>query len=163
MTDNLTDEQILADLDVEIGAKPARTYSPLEARLIAGFEDIQRFYEEHARAPTRGEQNDIFERLYAVRLDRLRANAQARELLVDMDTEGLLDLPNTPVDVGDSIDDEALLAELGNAVATDGDDITQLRNVSPTAHRRAAEEIAGREICRDFANFEPIFRNAGRL
>ncbi|MBU2803003.1 GIY-YIG nuclease family protein, partial [Acidithiobacillus caldus] len=44
-----------------------------EERIIAGFEDIQRFVATHGRVPQHGEDRDIFERLYAVRLDRLRA------------------------------------------------------------------------------------------
>ena len=46
--------------------------SPREERIIAGFEEIQRFVEKHGRAPQHGEDRDIFERVYAVRLDRLR-------------------------------------------------------------------------------------------
>ena len=46
---------------------------PREERVIAGFEEIQRFVEKHGHAPKHGEDRDIFERLYAVRLDRLRA------------------------------------------------------------------------------------------
>jgi len=45
---------------------------PREERVIAGFEEIQRFVEKNGRAPKHGEGRDIFERLYAVRLDRLR-------------------------------------------------------------------------------------------
>src|SRR6266481_1065990 len=47
--------------------------SPREERIIAGFEDSQRFVEKHGRTPQHGEDRDIFERMYAVRLDRLRA------------------------------------------------------------------------------------------
>ena len=47
--------------------------SAREERIIAGFQDIQRFFEKHGRPPHHGEGRDIFERLYAVRLDRLRA------------------------------------------------------------------------------------------
>ena len=55
--------------------------SPREERIIAGFEEIQRFVEKHGRAPQHGEDKDIFERLYAVRLDRLRALEECRALL----------------------------------------------------------------------------------
>ena len=51
---------------------------PREERIIAGFEEIQRFVEKHGRAPQHGEDRDIFERLYAVRLDRLRALEECR-------------------------------------------------------------------------------------
>ena len=46
--------------------KTGRT--PREERIIAGFEDIQRFVEEHGHAPRHTDDKYIFERLYAVRL-----------------------------------------------------------------------------------------------
>ena len=61
--------------------------SPREERIIAGFEEIQRFFETHNRAPQHGEGRDIFERLYAVRLDRLRASPEFQALLA-RETEG---------------------------------------------------------------------------
>ena len=64
--------------------------SPREERIIAGFEEIQRFVEKHGRAPRHGEDRDIFERLYAVRLDRLRALEECRSLLAPLDHQGLL-------------------------------------------------------------------------
>ena len=64
--------------------------SPREERIIAGFEEIQRFVEKHGRAPQHGEDRDIFERLYAVRLDRLRALEECRSLLAPLDHQGLL-------------------------------------------------------------------------
>src|SRR5689334_22664546 len=36
---------------------------PRDERIIAGFEEIQRFYEKHSRSPQHGEERDIFERL----------------------------------------------------------------------------------------------------
>ena len=72
--------------------------SAKEERVIAGFEDIQRFAQQHGRAPLHGEERDIFERLYAVRLDRLRALTEYHELLMPMDHQGLLstDQPAKP-------------------------------------------------------------------
>ena len=64
--------------------------SPREERIIAGFEEIQRFVEKSGHAPRHGEEGDIFERLYAVRLDRLRALQECRSLLTPFDTQGLL-------------------------------------------------------------------------
>src|SRR5450759_5704696 len=55
--------------------------SPREERIIAGFEEIQRFVAQHGHPPRHGEDKDIFERLYAVRLDRLRALDECRALL----------------------------------------------------------------------------------
>lgn len=154
---NLSDLELLGELGVELEAKKPKTYSPLEARLIAGFEDILKFTEENGRPPEHGEERDIFERLYAVRLDQLRKNSQALSLLEDMDTYGLLRLNND--DQVAEHDDDALLSELGvSSDISDDSDITKIKHVAPMAHRRAAEEIANREICRDFQKFEPLFK-----
>ena len=70
---DLSDLELLADLGVEIETKKAAARTPREERIIAGFEDILKFVDEHGRAPRHGEDRDIFERIYAVRLDRIRA------------------------------------------------------------------------------------------
>ena len=48
------------------GRESSRAGHTREERIIAGFEEIQRFVETHGRAPQHGEDRDIFERLYAV-------------------------------------------------------------------------------------------------
>ena len=157
MTESLSDDEaLLRELGVTLESEKPRSYTPLEARLIAGFEDILRFHNEHGRAPCHGRDRDIFERLYAVRLDRLRENESARELLADMDKPNLLSAESGEGAALDDLDDEALLEALG---VRQEEDITALRHVAPVAHRRAAEEVAGREICRDFETFQPLFEN----
>lgn len=153
----LTDDELLAELGVAVEAKPGRAYTPQQERIIAGFEDILRFRDQHGRAPQHGEQRDIFERLYAVRLDRLRELEDCRSLLAGMDHHGLLEA-NAEAShvVPDALDDDALLAELGIEPGGD-DDITQLRHVQSREERQAAEEIAHRERCIDFAKFQPLF------
>jgi len=130
------------------------TYTAREERIIAGFEDIERFYEEHGRAPLHGEDRDIFERLYAVRLDRIRELEECRTLLVAFDKHGLLSAAPKTVEP-EEMDLDALRAELAG---TDEQDITQLRHVVSREERRAAEEIASRERCEDFEKFEPLFQ-----
>ncbi|AWN42653.1 GIY-YIG nuclease family protein [Methylobacterium durans] len=131
--------------------------SAREERIIAGFEDIQRFVETHGRAPQHGEDGDIFERLYAVRLDRLRALEECRSLLAGFDHQGLLTealaAPAAPVE---AMDDDELLAELEGAAGSS--DITQLRHVRSAVQKREAEEIATRERCADFEKFKPLFQ-----
>src|SRR5690606_41713232 len=91
--------------------KTGRT--PREERIIAGFEDIQRFVEEHGHAPRHGDDKDIFERLYAVRLDRLREQEECRNLLMPFDHQGLLNAIEVREPQGDySMTDDELLAEL---------------------------------------------------
>lgn len=158
----LSDLELLDALGVEPAAKKARARTPREERIIAGFEDIVRFFEEHGRAPQHGEDRDIFERLYAVRLDRLRDQADACELLREMDHHRLLDgggEESTPAP--ETLDDDALLAELGIAAAP-ADGITQLRHVRSSEEKRAAEEVANREPCADFDRFKPLFEQAER-
>lgn len=131
------------------------TFTPREERIIAGFEDIERFYEEHGRLPQHGEGLDIFERLYAVRLDRLRALEDCRALLAPFDKHGLLTRVEAEPEPEDD-DPDALAAEL--AGLGEGEDITQLRHVRSVEEKRAAEEIARRDRCLDFAKFEPLFK-----
>ena len=154
---DLTDDELLAELGATVEHKAARAYTQQQERIIAGFEDILKFYDEHGRAPQHGEQRDIFERLYAVRLDRLRGLVDCRSLLAGMDKHGLLQVNSdaSPI-VADVLDDDALLAELGIEPGGE-DDITQLRHVQTREERQAAEEIANRERCIDFAKFQPLF------
>ncbi|MBX3519651.1 MAG: GIY-YIG nuclease family protein [Xanthobacteraceae bacterium] len=130
-------------------------------RIIAGFEEIQRFVEKHGRAPQHGEDREIFERLYAVRLDRLRALEECRSLLAPLDKQGLFaGAATVPAAVVETMDDEELLAELEGAEGAT--DITELRHVRTAADKRAAEEIANREKCEDFDRFKPLFEQVQR-
>lgn len=152
----MTDDDILAELGVDLTPKTVRARTPREERIIAGFEDIMKFRDRHGRTPQHGEDRDIFERLYAVRLDRLRAQPESVALLVNMDAHGLLAVGETVGASAEDLDDAALLAELGiDSVASD--DITQLRNVRSNSERTAAEEIATAKRCEDFATFKPLF------
>lgn len=158
----LSDDELLAELGVEIEQPKARTYTPRQERIIAGFEDIVRFHEERGRPPLHGEDRDIFERLYAVRLDRLRELEECRELLSDLDKHGLLTGAQPEEQASSSeIDDDALLAELGIEPTTE-DDIRVLRHVPTAEERRAAEEIANRTKCADFDRFKPLFEQVER-
>lgn len=151
------DDALLGELGVEIETKAMDGRTPREERIIAGFEEIQRFVDEHERTPQHGDNRDIFERLYAVRLDRLRALEECRSLLEPLDRQGLLkggkpELLETDID---EMDDDALLAELG--VDSARDDIAELRHVRSAAEKQAAEEIANRTKCEDFEEFRPMF------
>lgn len=151
----------LDDLREELAgfAQPAKKggRSVREERIIAGFEEIQRFVEKNGRIPRHGEDCDIFERLYAVRLDRLRGIEECMTLLAPLDHQGLL----SGVEAGsavqpDAMDEDELRAELDGAAGSP--DITRLRHVRATAEKREAEEIARREKCLDFAKFKPLFQ-----
>ena len=153
------DDALLDELGVTVEAKSLSSRTPRQERIIAGFEEIQKFAEQQGRAPMHGEDRDIFERLYAVRLDRLRELDECRHLLGPLDHQGLLvhDL-DRPAGAPDDLDDDALLAQLG--VDAEGADITDLRHVRSAAEKKAADEIANRQSCEDFGQFKPLFEQA---
>jgi hypothetical protein len=156
----MTSDMDLDALRAELAefAEPAReaARSPLEERVLAGFEEIQRWATEHGRAPQHGEERDIFERLYAVRLDRIRAQEALHTLVAPLDHQGLLTGGGGfPADPATLTDDE-LAAELAGIGAADSE-ITTLRHVRSRAEIEAAEEIANRRPCADFERFKPLF------
>lgn len=146
----------LDDLENELKdfAQPDRKggRSAREERIIAGFEDIQKFVDEHGRMPLHGEGRDIFERLYAVRLDRLSQLPDCREILAPLDRQKLLgDVPTPPVE----LDDDALLAELEGVDAPS--EIENLVHVPRPEDVKRPDEIATRKPCVDFQKFKSLF------
>ena len=154
-------DELRAELDEFAQPEKKGGRSPREERIIAGFEEIQRFVERHGRAPQHGENKDIFERLYAVRLDRLRVLDECRNLLVPLDHQGLLTGAEiVRAETAEAMDNDELLAELEGAAGQSG--ITELRHVRTSAEKRAAEEIANRTVCEDFEQFKPLFETVKR-
>lgn len=154
MSDDL--DTLADDLaEFEVKDKPVAR-SPIEERVIAGFEDIQRFVKTSGHTPNSGADNNIFERLYAVRLEKLVANATYRKLLEPLDHQGLLNaVENT--DDEDELDMDALASDLEDLDGV-ASDITEIRHVRPVAERKAAETIANRKRCEDFENYKPLFK-----
>lgn len=149
-------DDLAAELAEFAPAEQKSGRSAIEERVIAGFEEIQRFVEKHGQVPQHGEDRDIFERLYAMRLDRLRALPECRALLEPLDHQGLL--AGTPAlgrSENEAIDTDELASELADVAG--GGDITVLRHVRSSAEKRAAEEIADRKPCEDFETFRPLF------
>lgn len=157
-------DELLEALGVE--ATPPKTSSKTarEERMIAGFEDIIRFREQRGLPPRHGSHggnddgHDIFERLYAVRLDQLRQLPEAQSLLAPMDRFGLLSGAASIASSTDAMNEDDVLAALG--IGTEGDtstDITQLQHVRSHTLRREAEEIADRVRCADFVQFQARF------
>jgi hypothetical protein len=163
MPERITDEDLdlLGELGVDTAPAAAGGRTAREQRIIAGFEDILRFVEEHGRPPQHGEDCDIFERLYAVRLERIRESAECREVLKDIDTLGLLDASEIFAAADNDLDDDELLAALG-VEAAGGSDVTELVHVRSREEIRAAEEVARRTVCEDFDQFKPIFQQVQR-
>jgi len=157
----LDHDELMAELEEFAQPEKKGGRSPREERIIAGFEEIQAFVRQNGRIPQHGEDKDIFERLYAVRLDRLRSLEECRSLLHPMDEQGLLTgNPSISEPSKESIDDDELLAELDGL--DQDSSITELRHVRSAAEINAAEEIANRTKCEDFDKFKPLFESVDR-
>lgn len=154
------DLALLGELGIDTAPAPPSDRSAKEERIIAGFEEIERFVAEQGRLPQHGEDRDIFERLYAVRLDCLRESAECRAVLKPLDSRGLLDA-DIALFPEAQVNDETLLASLGVDADPDND-VTQLVNVRSRQEIKAAEEIAQRTPCQDFDEFKPIFDQVQR-
>ena len=152
------DLDLLEGLGVETEAPQTGGRSAREQRIIAGFEEIERFVREKFKKPEHGENRDIFERLYAVRLDRIRESEECQQILRDLDSQGLLKSEEAILSsrLREEPSDEELLSSLGVAVAPE-EDVTQLIHVRSRDEIKAAEEIAQRNLCEDFSVFQPIF------
>lgn len=161
----LSDDELLQELGVEVEAESKSSKTPREERIIAGFQDIERFFEEHKRLPYHSEDKEIFERLYAIRLDKIRDSKECLSILSGIDRYGLL-LEVSPrknsvreepeKEEPENFDDHSLLSELG-VLSAGENDITQLKHVKARAEIRASEEIAKRTPCPDFDKFKTLF------
>jgi hypothetical protein len=151
---------ILAELGVEVETKTKPKLTAKEERIIAGFEEIQKFVEEHGHAPQHGEDKDIFEHLYAVRLDQIKKQKECFELVKELDHQGLLsgEFESTESEV--PLENDAdILAELGIESAPTEDDLTVLKHVKSYSEKQRdkADEIGTRDACEDFEKFKPLF------
>ena len=80
MTEPNLDElaEALAEFDVpqREGGRSAR-----EERIVAGFEEIQRFVEQHGRRPLHGDERDIFETAFSTSIRVIYENPADRATL----------------------------------------------------------------------------------
>ncbi|HQV25868.1 MAG TPA: hypothetical protein PLS76_09005 [Acinetobacter sp.] len=86
----LSDEQILDELEIELELKSTKVLTPLEERLISRFEEINVFYETHQRVPSLNDDADIFEKLCASRLEKIKQNSALSSVVIHLDQFKLL-------------------------------------------------------------------------
>jgi hypothetical protein len=152
----LTDLELLDALGVEVEEEKKPNRTPKDERIVTGFEEIQEFVEENGRLPAHGEGSDIFERIYATRLDQIRNQSECCNLVAGIDHQGLLEGTTENIEeISSDMDDEELLSQLG--IEASDDDLTVLKHVRARAEVKAAEEIANRTKCEDFESFKPLF------
>ena len=154
----VSDAELLDELGVEAETEEQRTYTPREERILAGFEDIQRWVQEHDRLPEHGDDRDIFERLYAVRLGRILEQSECLDFLMPLDEDAILKrAQDHRVEIQSrDLNDDELLEALGVDDVGPGD-LKKLKHVRTQKEIKAAEEVARRQLCEDFDQFKPVF------
>lgn len=151
-----TDNELLSELGVDIPVSKTTSASAKERRAVEGFREILLFIEREGREPRIRGNAGFLERRYATRLETIRSNPDLCELFKDIDYKGILiDASRPSVKDMEDLDDSTLLEELG--VDVEFDALTNLKHVRASAERKAADEIAQRKICDDFADFKPLF------
>ena len=119
-------------------------------RLVAGFQEITAFIEEHGRAPE-ANGNDVREFQLHARLQGIINDPEHRAALADVDHLGLLVEPEPPASLAEVLasDDAGLLDSAPEA------DLFDLRNVP--AEIKQPDRVAQRKPSADFAQFEAMF------
>ena len=130
-----------------------------DARLLASFEEINAFRQQHGDEPEKS--RNIDERKLYSRLEGLRANPEKVAELIAYDRYKLLgdvELPK-PVEINDIEDilEDDVLGLLGDDSSSESDpnDIFNLRNIPKTLDM--PDHIAKRKPCEDFEKFESLF------
>lgn len=153
---DFSDDELLSELGIDLAPVKSVTYTAKEERLISGFEEITRFYEEHKKVPSNTPDSDIFERIYAVRLAQLKQSEEAIALLTEFDQYQLLSDSQQESNDFSILEDEDLLAELGIELE-DEENIFVLQNVRTQKEREPNELTATRKVCLDFDVFKILF------
>lgn len=159
---NQSDKELLNELGLKVERKIKAQFTTEEERIVFGLEEIQNFYEKEKRLPNNQEDKEIFERLFAVRLNRLNKLFELeeyKELLENFDHQKLLNknLINKQQINEVELDDSNLLSELG--LSNTEKDIRKLIHVRSSQDRKIIEEFANREKCENFEKFKPFFDN----
>lgn len=153
----ISDDDLLSELGIDLAPAKSIKYTAIEERIISGFEEIIAFYELNKRLPSISIEADIFERLYAVRLEQIRKLPEAIVLLTEFDQYGLLTCDMDEfVELVSELDDDDLLSELGIEIEND-DNICVLQNVRSQKERDANDQMAVRKVCLDFSIFKELF------
>jgi len=149
-------DEILSDDSDLLNVKPGSNVASTEhQRVIDSLEEINRFIDRFNRKPGETDKPAVSERGLQIKLNGLRKDASLRVVLTPYDRHGLLpaDEPVAPKTLDDILDDDDLLS-------TPQDDIFDLVHVRPPTAR--PDEVAERQVCKDFDRFKPLFEQCVR-
>ncbi len=155
------DELLKALGIIELEQPETVRYTPRQERIVAGFEDVLRFREANDRTPKHGPHLDIFERLYAVRLDQLRKlPKEDLTLLLPLDPFGLLTVPAERGESFDALSGDDVLAPLPESDPGDIGTLVHVQSLETKREAGSADYIAERVKCKDFDLYRPLFEAA---
>lgn len=137
-------------LNVKPGFSPART---ADERLIESFQQLNDFYEKNQREPQLG--GGVQEHMLYSRLKNFREDTQKSESLKEYDKYGLLSYIKKEFNsMDDILNDDSM-----NLLESEDESLFQLKHVKSNKDRENTDFIAKRKPCKDFSNYEQMFRD----
>lgn len=147
--------KILDDDDLGLlNIKPKRSSITVDERLLQSFQQINDFYRQHGKEPESNPSNILEFQLFN-RLKGLRASKEKCEALQEVDEFHLLTFiePERPItSVADIFSDDSF-----GLLDDEAESIFDLKHV-PKSPMEMPEKIAQRKRCKDFDQFEHLFK-----
>ena len=148
-------QKILDDDDLGLlNIKPKRSSITVDERLLQSFQQINDFYRQHGKEPESNPSNILEFQLFN-RLKGLRASKEKCEALQEVDEFHLLTFlePEKPItSVADIFSDDSF-----GLLDDEAESIFDLKHV-PKSPMEMPEKIAQRKRCKDFDQFEHLFK-----
>jgi len=148
--DEIFDNDPFGMLNVKPKSSPARN---ADERLLASFQEINKFFKKHNREPEPNSSNISEYKLYS-RLKSLRGNIEKSIALEPKDKYGLLKVEKREINSIDDILGDDMLGILDS----EAESIFDLKHVPKIDERAIADFVARRKSCKDFDNYESIFK-----
>ncbi|WP_374442512.1 GIY-YIG nuclease family protein [Pseudomonas panipatensis] len=147
--------KILEDDDLGLlNIKPKRAAITVDERLLQSFQQINDFYRQHCKEPA-SNPSDILEFQLFNRLKGLRSSKEKCEALQEADEFHLLtyvEPAKVITSVADIFQDDSF-----GLLEDEAASIFDLKNV-PASPMEMPDKIAQRKRCKDFEQFEPLFK-----
>lgn len=146
---DIFDDDPFGLLNVKPATSPARNE---DERLVASFQEINDFYEKNGRAPVPN--GGVLEHKLHTRLQSILHNPTKTEMLAKYDRYGLLRHIQKPIE---SLDD-ILNDDFPELLNDDTEGLFDFVHVKRDDDRASADFIARRKPCKDFQNYEALFK-----
>ena len=147
--DDIFNDDPLGLLNVKAKKSSARTS---DERLASSFDEINDFIEKHEREPEPNPGNITEYKLYS-RLKSLREDEEKMMALEPQDKYGLFDVEKKEINSIDDIFEDDMLGIFDDENA----DLFEFKHTPKPDERAAADFVAQRVPCKNFADYEEIF------